>query len=180
MEAIKAAVDQFAQRLETSRQHDVGKSSPHEIGGVADGIGPARAGVRNNHRGAGKSEVLLKIGDLLLGRIARHAGRLVAKTAGPHAFEEILAEFHAIRRGAERHFQSRKKRAAVCIQDSGVRHRLTRGGQGQPGGAAQARNAFFWEPIDLWQNRLRALDDTAAFDGNARDRRASRLARDKA
>ena len=129
LKAIEAAENQFTERLEPSRQHDVSESRTHEIGGVADGIRPARAGIRDNHRGTGEAETLLEIGDLLLGGIARDADGLMAKTPGPHALEKGLAELHAVRCGAERHFQTRKNRTALGIQNAGVHHGLARGGE---------------------------------------------------
>ena len=68
LKTIEADKNQFGERLETSRQNAIRHARGNHVGGMADRIGPAGAGVGHDDRGPFKSERLLQIENLLLGR----------------------------------------------------------------------------------------------------------------
>ena len=68
LEAIEPDEDQFGQRLKTAGQHAVGRADGNQIGGMADGVGAAGAGVGDNDRVARKAERLLQVETCCCGR----------------------------------------------------------------------------------------------------------------
>ena len=66
-----------------------------QIRRVADGIGSAGTGVRNDDRGARKPKCPLEIERLLLRQIAGHLGQKMGAVVSEQPAQKILAEGHA-------------------------------------------------------------------------------------
>ena len=66
LETIEADEDQLGQRFEAAGQNAVGRADGNQVGGVADGVGAAGAGVGDDDGWTRKAERLLQIEDLLL------------------------------------------------------------------------------------------------------------------
>ena len=72
---------------------------------MADGVRSARAGIRHDHGGTGKTEMLLQVADLLMRGIAGNFGRQMPWFAGPNVAQEIFSMLHAASRRADAKFK---------------------------------------------------------------------------
>ena len=70
LKAIEADEDKFGQCLKAAGKDAVSDAGGNQIGGVADGVGSAGAGVGEDDGVSGKTERLLDVEDLLLWQIA--------------------------------------------------------------------------------------------------------------
>ena len=86
---------------------------------------------------------------------------------------------HPARRRADAEFQSGKNTKPFGIQNSSIRHSLSRRRNGQPRSPAQARDFPFWNAHQFRQCGLGAFCDTASLDGYAGDLVACGIAAQK-
>ena len=143
LQTIKTNVDQFGQCLVAAGQHTVARTGSDQVRAVADGVGPAGAGIGDDRHWPAKAQMPLEIVRLMLCLVSRSAVKFSrAAMLGEHGPQELFPQRHCASRGADGKRQLREGRLSLAIQQPRIRQRFAGGGKGESAGTGQTRQRF--------------------------------------